>query len=388
MSAIRTYLDWNATAPLRPQARTAMLAALEEAGNPSSVHAEGRRARAIVERAREQVAELVGAEPRQVIFTSGATEAAHHVLAPQWWMGRQRVRMSRLYVSAIEHPCVLEGGRFEAANVDRLSVERSGAMSLDALARALAAHDHSAGRALVALMAANNETGIMQPVAEAAAIVRDADGLLVCDAVQAAGRWPVDMAKLGAHAVILSSHKIGGPAGVGALVLADTAVAPERLLAGGGQERGLRAGTENFVGIAGFGEAAMRARQDLERMGGVEALRDGLEASVRQLSPGATVVGVDVARLPNTSCIIVPGIAAETLVIALDLDGVAISAGAACSSGKVAASHVLPAMGIPADLARSAVRLSLGWSTTQEDVDRLLAAWSKIMGRLATRKAA
>ena len=369
----RIYLDWNATAPLRSEARAAALAALGVIGNPSSVHGEGRAARRLIEQAREQVAALVGAEPRNVVFTSGGTEANMLALVP---MGARE----RLLTSAIEHPSVLAGGRFPAGNVERLPVTGRGQIDLTALEQRLAA---LGGRALVSIMAANNETGVIQPVAQAARLVHSAGGLLHVDAVQAAGRIGWDISVMGADLVTLSAHKIGGPKGVGALIGRTGLDAFKPLITGGGQERGARAGTENVAGIAGFGAAAAAARASLAaeaaRMG---ALRERLEIGLKAASPQVVVFGVEAERLPNTTLFAVPGMKAETAVIAFDLEGVAVSAGAACSSGKVQPSHVLAAMGVPPQLARAAVRVSLGPTTTESDVDGFIAAWIKLSGSL------
>jgi cysteine desulfurase len=373
----RVYLDWNATAPLRPQAREAMLAALEEVGNPSSVHAEGRAARRLIDDARRRVAALVGAEPGDVVFTSGGTEANALALAPSARTDGPRV----LLVSAIEHPSVLAGGRFKPDAVIAIPVGADGRADLGALERQLAALEREGrGRALVSLMHANNETGVVQPITAAAAIVHQAGGLLHVDAVQGAGKIPCDIKALGADLLTLSAHKIGGPKGVGALVRrADAPGLSEPLIKGGGQERGARAGTENVAGIAGFGAAAAAAGQDLDgehrRLTG---LRDRLEAGLKAAVAGTMVFGAAAERLPNTTLFAVPGGKAETAVIGLDLDGVAVSSGAACSSGKVAASHVLAAMGVPPALARGAVRVSLGYATQEADVDRLLSAWIRL----------
>ena len=371
--ADRVYLDWNATAPLRPQAREAMVAALDAVGNPSSVHAEGRAARRLIDDARRRVAALVGAEAGDVVFTSGGTEANALALAPSVRADGPRV----LLVSAIEHPSVLAGGRFKPDAVIAIPVGGDGRADLGALERQLAALAREGrGRALVSLMHANNETGVVQPVAEAAAMVHQAGGLLHVDAVQGAGKIPCDIKALGADLLTLSAHKIGGPKGVGALVRrADTAMS-EPLIKGGGQERGARAGTENVAGIAGFGAAATAAGHDLDaehrRLAG---LRDRLEAGLKAGVAGTVVFGAGAERLPNTTLFAVPGGKAETAVIGLDLDGIAVSSGAACSSGKVAASHVLAAMGVPPALARGAVRVSLGYATQAADVDRFLSAW-------------
>jgi len=386
VTGARAYLDWNATAPLRPEVRAAMLAALDEFGNPSSIHAEGRAARAVVERAREEVAALVGAEPHNIIFTSGATEAAAMALTPDWQGGS----MGQLHVSAIEHPCVLAGGRFAAGQVSRVPVTEAGIIDIVALKQTLKV---TSGRPLVALMAANNETGIVQPVAEAADLVHAVGGLLVCDAVQAAGRIQTDIAMLGADALLLSAHKLGGPKGVGALVLADEAVAPAPLLSGGGQERRQRAGTENVAGIAGFGAAAKAAVADMVNMPRVSALRDRLESVVCcRIWPSSDPIGscslqgsAVVHRLPNTSLLVMPGVSAQMLLMQLDLAGFAVSAGAACSSGKLARSHVLEAMGLPPEICAGAIRVSLGPTTTAGDIDRFVATLSQIQSAHAAR---
>jgi cysteine desulfurase len=375
----RVYLDWNATAPLRPQARAAALAALDIAGNPSSVHAEGRAARWLIEEARDSVAALVGAEPRNVVFTSGGTEANMLALAPASGTGGKA--LERLLVSAIEHPSVLAGGRFAAGAVERLPVTGDGRIDLAALAHALAA---SKGRVLVSLMLANNETGVVQPVSEAARLTHEAGGILHVDAVQAAGRIVCDINGLCADLLTISGHKIGAPKGVGAVIRRDATVAfPEPLIRGGGQERGARAGTENVAGIAGFGTAAAAARAELAAEAGrMAALRDRLEAGLRSAAPELVVFGAGAERLPNTTLFALSGMKAETAVIAFDLEGIAVSSGAACSSGKVQPSHVLAAMGVPPELARGAVRLSLGPATTQSDIDRTIQAWIRISSAL------
>jgi cysteine desulfurase len=373
----RSYLDWAASAPLRPVAREAISAALALSGNPSSVHAEGRQARAAIEVARTAVAALVGAPSAEVVFTSGATEANVTALAPGLCAGGEPL----LLVSAVEHPSVATGGRFRPDDVGVVPVDGDGVVVLDRLAEMLDQARAHGQRPLVSLMLANNETGVVQPVAAAARLVHAAGGLLHVDAVQAAGRIPVDMAALGADLVSLSSHKIGGPKGVGALV-SRPGVSPPPLLTGGGQERRRRAGTEAVPMIAGFGAAAAAATADLEEIQRCSRLRDWLEADLDTMCGATVVFGRNVQRLPTTSCFAVPGVAAETAVIALDLDGVAVSSGAACSSGKVAASAVLSAMGVPGELARGAIRVSLGWETQEDDVARFLAAWRKLVARL------
>jgi cysteine desulfurase len=384
----RVYLDWNATAPLRPQARAAMTAALEVVGNPSSVHAEGRAARRIIEEARAEVAALVGAEPRNVAFTSGGTEANMLALAPATGAGRDGAPCGRLLVSAIEHPSVLAGGRFPPSAVEQVPAAADGRIDLVALERRLAAlAEEGVRRPLLSLMLANNETGTLQPVSQAARLVHELDGLLHVDAVQAGGRIACDISALGADLLTLSGHKIGAPKGVGALVKRGEALHLEPLIKGGGQERGARAGTENVAAIAGFGAAAAAARAGLEHeRAHLGALRDKLEVGLKAISPDVIIFGSGAERLPNTTLFAVPGMKAETAVIAFDLEGVAVSSGAACSSGKVTPSHVLAAMGVSAPLARGAVRVSLGPTTSESDIIRFLEAWIKLFQSLTNRR--
>jgi cysteine desulfurase len=384
----RIYLDANAGAPLLAEGRQVMLAALHAGGNASSMHAEGRAARRLVEEARAAVAALAGADPANVVFTGGATEAAATALSPVMHDGRERVSIGRLYVGATEHPCVLAGGRFAADRIVRLPVLPDGRLDLEALDRALEAHDSAEGPFFLALMLANNETGVIHPLAEAARRVKARGGLVFCDAVQAAGRIPIDMSALGVDFLALSAHKMGGPQGAGALILADEAVRPEPLLRGGGQEKFRRAGTENVAAIAGFGVAARHAAHHLQEVGRLRILRERLEAGIAESAPDALVAGAGAERLPNTVLFAVPGLAAETAVIAFDLEGIAVSSGSACSSGKVGASHVLEAMALPPDLRRSGIRVSLAHASTDADVDAFLAAWRGIYARLQPARAA
>ncbi len=373
----RVYLDWNATAPLRPEAVEVMAAALRLPGNPSSVHAEGRQARRPIEDARSAVAEAVGAPPRNVVFTSGGTEANTLALGPGL-RGAAGDPTQRLLVSAIEHASVLAGGRFGPEAIGKIEVTRSGVVDLDDLYRWLAVGPP----ALVSIMAANNETGALQPVREAAAMVHAAGGLLHVDAIQAFGKIPFDMNSLGADLVTLSAHKIGGPKGVGALVLAEGLSGFEPVLRGGGQELGRRAGTENVAGAAGFGAAVRAALAGRETEAArVDDLRNRLERGLLQ-SEGVTIFSADVPRLPNTTLFTAPGLKAETAVIGFDLAGIAVSSGSACSSGKVQPSHVLQAMGVAQQLGAGAVRLSLGWSTSEAEIDRCLEAWRKLSSAL------
>jgi cysteine desulfurase len=379
MAAARAYLDHNASAPLLPAARMAMLAALDVDANPSSVHGEGRAARRLIEQARRSVAALAGAKAEHVVFTSGATEAASTLLTADWQMGRGALRMARLYVAASDHPCLLSGGRFPRDRVETLPVARDGLLDLMALRAALEGHDKSEGLPLVAIHAANNETGIIQPIAQIAELVEAAGGILVVDAVQAAGRIPLDITSAYGDYLILSSHKIGGPKGAGAIVARADLMMPAPLVRGGGQEKGHRAGTENLAAIAGFGAAAIEASRNLDGIDAVRARRDRIEEIIAALAPDAEIFGRDTDRLPNTVFFAIPGIKAETAQIAFDLAGVALSAGSACSSGKVGPSHVLKAMGFGDDA--GALRVSIGHSTGDDEVARFADALAEIVAR-------
>lgn len=377
----RIYLDYNATAPLRPEVRDAMLAAFSAYGNPSSVHEEGREARELVETARAKVAVLAGCKPVEVIFTSGGSEANALALAAlpgEAW---------QCYLSAIEHPSVLSGGRFYRESTTVIPSSSDGVADLGKLGDELAKHHSGGWRPFVSLMLANNETGAIQPVAEAAPIVHAAGGMFHTDAVQAAGKLALNFEALDADMMSLSAHKFGGPKGAGALIVREGA-AVEPLIKGGGQERRMRAGTENVAGIVGFGVAAELARAELGGMARLAALRDELEGRAVALVPEAVVLSKGVSRLPNTSCIAVPGTKAETLVIGLDLAGVAVSAGSACSSGKVEASHVLAAMGVAPELAHAAIRISLGFGTMRDDIERVLGVWAELVRRMRERQEA
>jgi cysteine desulfurase len=375
------YLDHNATSPLRPEARAAMDRALAVGGNPSSVHGAGRAARALIERARDQVAALAGARPEDVIFTSGGTEANTLAL----WGAVQGAaeagkRITRLFISAIEHSSVRANAAAMAERIPGLRVEvipvaADGVVDLEALRVMLR---EGKGRVLVAIMAANNETGVIQPLVAIAKLLAEHEGYLLIDAIQSAGKVSLDLQA--AHYVALSAHKIGGPQGAGALIARDGAPLAATAL-GGGHERDRRAGTENVSGIAGFGAAAEAAKL------ASPALRDSFETQLKALAPDVVIFGANAPRLATTSNFAIPGLAAETAMMALDLDGVMVSSGSACSSGKVRASHVLSAMGVDEALALSALRISFGWNSTQADVDAGIAALSKLVARVA-RKAA
>ena len=369
----RVYLDYNATAPVLSEARAAAIAALDISGNPSSAHKEGRRARALVETARESVARLVNCKASEVVFTSGATESNAWVLAQPW---------DTVFVAGIEHDSVLAPLRASGANIIELGVLASGRVRTEDFA-AYVLSGAPLGRALLILQAANNETGVIQDVASAAAFARDHGIFVHTDAVQAAGRIPLDFAGLGADTMSLSAHKLGGLKGVGALIVRDHLdLAP--LIRGGGQERRRRSGTENIAAIAGFGAAAKVAAIQLAGAKTVAELRDSLEAEIRRVTPDAVIVGRDAPRLANTSAIGLPGAVAETLVIRLDLLGFAVSAGSACSSGKVGRSHVLDAMGLGGGIAGSTIRVSLGPETTAGDISAFIAAWSAMFAKSTT----
>ncbi|RAK50891.1 cysteine desulfurase family protein [Phenylobacterium deserti] len=374
MKPAAVYLDYNATAPVRPEAADAVVRALEVGGNPSSVHAAGRAARAIMEEARAKVGALIAAPPQTVVFTSGGTEANALAIESAVAAGSRR-----LIVSAIEHPSVLDAARATAAAVEVLPVNAQGVADLDWLAERLGRWDTADGRPFVALMLANNETGVIQPVLEASHIVREHDGWLHVDAIQAAGKIPVDSRGLGADTLAISGHKLGGPQGAGALTFGPRAVLSRRQH-GGGQERGRRAGTENIPGIAGLGAATT-----WRNLAPHAAWRDAAVQALK--AAGAVVMGEGAPRLPQTLCIATPGWTSELQVMALDLAGVMVSAGSACSSGKVAASHVLTAMG-QGDLASCAIRVSGGWNTTESDWNRFVEAWSEAHERHAARRRA
>jgi len=354
-----------------------MLQAMTEFGNPSSVHAEGRRARAVVETAREGIARLAGARPSEVVFTSGAAESNAWVMAAPW---------STAVVARIEHDSILAGLSGRAIEFLEIPTRADGIAAIEATTEPLQARA-AIPRGLFVLQLANNETAVIQPAAEAAALAHSHGLHFHCDAVQAFGRIPVDFAALGVDSMSLSAHKLGGPKGIGALLVRD-GVAPLPALIPGGQERRRRGGTENVAAIAGFGAAAVEA---VAEMAGeaqrLSALRDRLERDIREIAPSAAIIGANAPRLPNTSCLALPDMRAESLVIRLDLMGISVSAGAACSSGKVGASHVLTAMGLQPKLARSAIRVSLGRETTEADVNAFIAALGAILANRPVERA-
>ena len=383
------YLDHNSTSPLRPECLTAVTQALSVGGNPSAVHANGRAARAIMEDAREKVAALVGARPEHVIFTSGATESCHLALfgAAEGSLAEGQTRITRVFISAVEHKAIPANAarlaeRFPWIHITVLPVTADGVLDLEALRVALR---EGKGRALVAVMAANNEIGVVQPVAEASKLVHEAGGLLLVDAVPAAGKIDLDFALC--DYMVLSGHKMGGPIGSAALIVAAGAPLASQL-GGGGHQRGLRAGSENLSGIAGFGAAA-RALADSEgERARIAHLRDHFEAALKTAIPETVIFGAQAPRLCSTSGFAIPGLVAATALMALDLDGVAMSSGSTCSSGKVSVSPVLAAMGVDAATAQCALRASFGWSSTMEDVNAAVASLVKLHERVRSKDAA
>ena len=367
------YLDYNATAPIRPEVIAVVTEIMSTVGNASSVHQAGRKARQRVDTARKQIADLVGATARNVTFTGGGTEADN--LALRGFLPR------RLIVSGIEHGAILSPALLLDRDAVIVDVDDQGRIKLDALKAALEANqDAGGGPALVSLMLANNETGVIQPVAKAAALAHEYDALVHCDAIQGAGKIPIDIEALGVDLMSISAHKLGGPQGVGALIMREDRTILAQM-AGGGQEMGRRSGTENVAGIAGFGVAAQLAVEGLAEFEQLAVLREGMEDRLAQIAPDRRVIGGDAPRVSNTSCVTMPGVRSDTQVMALDLAGIAVSAGSACSSGKVSASHVLDAMGVDMDEAMTAIRVSLGRSTTSADIDRFLTAWTEIYRR-------
>ncbi len=354
---------------MKAEARVRLVELLGRPGNGSSVHAEGRAARAVLEEARRSVARLCGAEAKGVTFCSGGTEAANTVLTPDWTLFGKPYRLDRLLVSAVEHPAVARGGRFSAERVEVIPVDGNGIVDLAFLERRLSELAAAGERALVSVMMANNETGVIEPIAEVARVARAHGALVHSDAVQAAGKLPIDMDALGLDVLTLSAHKLGGGQGVGAIARGRNGFAFPPLVTGGGQESWARAGTENVAAIAAFGVAADAALADLTAMTEIAARRDRIAATIRDFAPDAVIFGEGAPRLSNTLCFAVPGVAAETAVIAFDLAGVALSSGSACSSGKVTASPVLTAMGFDQALVKGGLRVSIGAETTDEEIE-------------------
>lgn len=370
MSRNRIYLDYNASAPVRPEARAAFAQRLDSPGNASSVHEEGRGARRAIEAARDAVGGALGLSSKSVTFVSGGTEANVTALNPIWKIDEQDVVFKGVFVSAIEHPSVLAGGRFLPEQIEILPVGSHGQVDLDALARRLSECESPV---LISVMAANNETGIVQPIKAISELVHAHGGYVHTDAVQAFGKMPMNAEDLGADVVTVSAHKIGGLQGAGAIATRDNVSVPA-LVKGGGQEGYRRAGTENVAAIDAFGATISKLDGFEAEWAEIRRLRDHFEAELNRIAPYCVVFGQDVERLGNTSCFAIPGVRAETAMINFDLSGIAVSSGSACSSGKVSASHVLKAMGVEDAIATGAIRASFGWATTRDDISSFLQA--------------
>ncbi|EJF76986.1 cysteine desulfurase family protein [Bartonella birtlesii] len=372
----RRYFDHNATTPLKEKARVALVESLEILGNPSSVHAEGRAAKALLQKARRQIAEGLKTKPDHVVFTSGASEAAMTLLTPFYNMGKSKIHFSHLYIGATEHPSVAEGGRFPQEFISTIAVDKDGLIQQDKLISFLKIHDKTKGLPLVAIQAANGETGVIQPIKEIAAIVRDSGGILIVDLTQYVDKNFVDIHQIGGDFFILSAHKIGGPKGIGAFVSNGNLLMPYPLIIGGGQEKGLRGGTEALPLIAAFG-AAIADCYSQEEIKKLIFLRNKLEDGLQKISCDIEIFGKRVQRLPNTTYFTIENLKAETMQIAFDLAGFSVSAGSACSSGKVKQSKVVEAMGY--DVPNGAIRISIGQNTTSQDIDDFLLVFSKIV---------
>ena len=387
MGGVRTYLDHNATAPLRPEARDALFAAFDQVGNPSSVHAEGRAARSVIEEARDAVAALCGASSRDIVFTSGATEANATALTLGIKTEGEPLALTHLLMSAVEHSSCLESARVEKEAQDLLPVDSDGRILVSALEEKLQEINAQGGRALVSIQGANSETGVLQDIPALSQIIHAHSGLLHCDAVQAAGRLPLDQVAAGADILTLSAHKIGGPQGIGALVFKSGGLSlQDRLIRGGGQEKGARAGTEATALIAGFGAACRVAEASLATEAPrLAALRADAEAQLLKIVPDAVIFGQNAPRLPNTLAFSILGLSAETALMSFDLAGLALSSGSACSSGKVKRSHVLDAMGVSSDIAKGALRVSFGYSSTPDDVVKFTSVCEDIIRKMKTR---
>lgn len=379
MAKSRIYLDFNATTPLSDSAKTALMQSFEHFGNASSVHSEGRTAKALIQTARRHIAESLNGNIDNIIFTSGATESAALALTPYYMMGRSAVLFSKLYVSATEHPCVLAGGRFDKADIVTIPVDKNGLIDCNILENELKNHNKSAGLPLISIQYANHETGVLQPIGQIADIVKQSGGVFVADIVQAYGKMPIDLAELGADFVFISGHKLGAPKGIGALIALGSVLMPKALLTGGGQEHGHRSGTQAVGMISAFGAAVEDIKRHDNEYNRLKILRNHLEQGLKEISPDCIIHGEQSERLPNTTFFSIPDMKAETLQIAYDLAGIAVSAGSACSSGKVSSSPVLKAMNYDDD--NGAIRISTGWRTELQDIDTFLAETQKIVSR-------
>ncbi|RCL04053.1 MAG: cysteine desulfurase [Candidatus Tokpelaia sp. JSC189] len=375
----RIYLDYNSTTPLSGRVRNSLVAALDTFGNPSSIHSEGRAAKTVMQKARHALAELIHSDPGKIVFTSGATEAAMTLLTPHYFMGRSPLFMSHLYFSATEHPCITSKGRFPAGMSTVIPVDGDGIVQPDVLRTILAGHNKSKGLPLVAIQYANHETGVIQPIEVLAPIVKEVGGFFIVDSVQVLAKEKLDITRKCGDFFIFSAHKIGGPKGIGAFACVDSFVMPQPLITGGGQEKGFRAGTESLPLIAAFGAAAIDAQDHLQRQDHLAKLQKNLEDGLKKIQPSTIIHGSRTRRLVNTTFFSTPGFKAENMQIAFDLEGVAVSAGAACSSGKVGTNPILQAMGIFDS--NGAIRISVGWETNADDIKDFLTIFQNIVSR-------
>lgn len=386
MSKLRIYLDYNATAPVRAVAKRAVISALDHVGNASSIHQEGRKARGIIETAREQLAKLINAQSKEITFTSGGTESNNLVLASDLGALGKKQPLAATLLSATEHPSLIKAQDLSSRPVELIKVDENGLLNLAHLEELLKAWQQKSDLpVLVSVMLVNNETGVIQPMAKIAALVHQYGGFIHADAIQALGKIEIDFENIKVDLLSLSSHKIGGPLGAGALVIR-LGMLVDSYVKGGGQELGLRAGTENIPSIAGFGAAALECFGELKNKNQYKDMQQSLEVKIAKISPYAVVFGQDVPRVDSTSCFAIAGLTAERALMSLDLAGIAISSGSACSSGKVSQSHVLKAMGIDDDLALCALRLSFGWNTKPEELNAFIEEYTKIYNRMMARE--
>lgn len=386
MSKPRIYLDYNATATVRPAAKLAVLAALDHVGNASSIHQEGRKARGLMEAAREQVAKLINAQSKEITFTSGGTESNNLVLASDLGALGKKQPLAATLLSATEHPSLIKAQELSQRPVELINVDDNGILDLNHLEQLLKTwQEKSDLPVLVSVMLVNNETGVIQPMQKIANLVHQYGGFIHADAIQALGKIAIDFENMNVDLLSLSSHKIGGPQGAGALVIR-LGMLVDSYVKGGGQELGLRAGTENIPAISGFGAAAKECEDELKNKNQYNEMRQSLEVKIKQISPDVTIFAEAVDRVATTSCFAIKGLTAERALMSLDLAGIAISSGSACSSGKVSQSHVLKAMGINDDVALCALRLSFGWNTKPQELDVFITEYTKIYQRMRARE--
>lgn len=382
----RIYLDYNATAPIRPAAKLALINALEQVGNASSIHQEGRKARGLIETARDQVASLINAQSKEITFTSGGTESNNLVLASDLGALGNKQPLAATLLSATEHPSLIKAQQLSRRPVELINVDENGLLDLTHLESLLKAWQQKSDLpVLVSVMLVNNETGIIQPMAKIATLVHQYGGYIHADAIQALGKIDIDFENMKVDLLSLSSHKIGGALGAGALVIR-LGMLVDSYIKGGGQELGLRAGTENIPAISSFGAAAAECTVELKNPSQYKQIQEEVEAKITAISPDAVIFGQNAPRVDSTICFAISGLTAERALMSLDLAGIAISSGSACSSGKVSQSHVLKAMGIEDELALCALRLSFGWNTKLHELDDFIEEYTKIYHRMLARE--